>query len=369
MVASPIYLDHNATSPLRPEALEAMQPWLANPANANSRHHFGRQARLAVERTREQVAALIKVPAAELIFTHSASQALELAVRHVGKYRKTHHNHTLFSAVGHPAARYALELLPELPARAMAVDKNGTQLDLPTNHSALVATVPLANAETGHISDVPAIAGALAQQQTSLVCDATQALGRMALDAPALGAQYIAFGAHKTGGPQGVGALYIKNGRQLRTFERVAGTPNTAAVAGFGAVCALLAEQQQAEQQQLQQLRDTLETTLLQAVDGTFAALAHQPRLPNTTMICFPGLSGAMIVEALAQQVACSTGSACSSGSQSGSKVLEAMGFSKAEAHAAVRFSVGYCTTVKDVKLASERIIAVVKRLADARIS
>ncbi len=345
-----VYLDYNATAPLRPEAATAMTAAMELCGNASSVHRFGRLARRAVEDARESVAAALDATAAEIVFTGGGTEANNLALR--GTERPL-----LVSAVEHDSV-----LAVRADAGVINANRDG-QVDLSHLEELLAASetpalisVMLANNETGVVQPIEDVV-ALGQRFGALVhCDAVQALGKIPVSFATLGVDMMSVSAHKLGGPQGVGALIVRDGVDFAPLlrgggqerSRRAGTENIAGIAGFGAAAALV-NKSLSEAQDLAGLRDDLEARVRADVPDAIVYGAASPRLPNTSCIGLPGVSNEVQVMALdLAGVAVSAGSACSSGKLTPSHVLQAMGADDAAATSAVRVSLGWRTTAAD---------------------
>lgn len=360
------YLDYNATAPVRSAARAAVIAALDAVGNPSSVHASGRAARRLVEDAREEVARLVNVAASAVVFTGGGSEANALALRGSGAAR------VIASAIEHDSVLRNAPTSSLIPVnRDGVVDLAALErlLGEPSGGRTLVS-VMLANNETGVIQPV-AEAAALARRHGSLVhCDAVQAAGKIAIDFAALGVDMLTLSAHKLGGPQGVGALVLREGVELAPLVggggqergRRAGTENVAGIAGFGAAAtAARADLDSGEPDRIARLRDGLEAALPpQAVIHG----AGRPRLPNTSCIGLPGLSGETQVMALdLAGVAVSSGSACSSGKVRPSHVLAAMGCAPDEAQSAIRVSLGWASTAADV----ERFLVAWRGLARRR--
>jgi cysteine desulfurase len=359
--SSPVYLDYNASAPVKPAVVAAMTELLGRVGNASSVHGFGRQARRAVEQAREQVASLVGAKPAQVIFTASGTEANNLALR--GFPERV----LLVSAIEHESV---LRAAPD--ATIIPVGSDGV-VDLARLEALLAAaarpalvSVMLANNETGIVQPVAELV-ALAHRHGALVhTDAVQAPGRLKLDMAALGVDLLTVSGHKSGGPQGAAALIARSdpaallvgGGQER--GRRAGTENVAALAGFG-VAAELAAAELAEAPSLVRLRDALEAGVRAASNKAVVIGAGQARLPNTSCLALPGIKAETQVMALdLAGVAVSAGSACSSGKVSASHVLAAMGLPRTVAASAIRVSLGWTTGDHDV----ERFVAAWRAMA-----
>ncbi|MGP1253875.1 MAG: cysteine desulfurase family protein [Kiloniellales bacterium] len=347
-MTQPVYLDYNATAPLRPEALDAMTAVLSTVGNASSLHGFGRQARRTVEDAREQVAALVRARPDQVVFTAGGTEANNQALRACGRAR------VVVSAGEHDSVLQAVPQALRIPLRRDGLVSFAKLASLLAGEPApAVVSLQLANNETGVIQPV-AEAAALAREFGALVhCDAVQAAGKVPLDFALLGVDLMTLSAHKLGGPQGVGALVVADDVELQPLlrgggqerSRRAGTENVAAIAGFGA--AAVAARPGLDR--LQVWRDAFETELKALAPTATIFGAAAPRLPNTTCVALPGLAAESQLMALdLAGVAVSSGSACSSGKVAPSHVLAAMGATEAEAKAALRISTGWASGQDD---------------------
>lgn len=346
----PVYLDYNATAPVRPEVSAAVTEALAAVGNPSSVHGFGRSARARLERARTQVAALVGARASQVVFTSGGTEANSLALTGAGRER------FLASAVEHDS------VLMARPPEIVPVDGRGI-LDLAALEAILAAedrpallAVMLANNETGVIQPV-AEAARIAHARGAIVhCDAVQAAGKIAVDWTGLGVDLLSFSAHKFGGPPGVGAMIVadhvvlaaarRGGGQER--GRRAGTENLPGIVGFG-VAAERAAAELPHMARLSALRDELERRALALKPSAVVAGRDAPRLPNTSCLATPGFGSELQVMALdLAGVAVSAGSACSSGKVQRSHVLRAMGFDDL-AGSAIRISLGWQSAPEDV--------------------
>jgi cysteine desulfurase len=363
-----IYLDHNATTPLHPRAREAMLPWLGGGSHGNpsSAHRFGQAAREAVEGAREQVAALLGARPLEVVFTASGTEANNAVLFHIAR-RAGRRGHLVISAIEHPSVREAAARLAEEGLEVTRVSPRGDGV-VPVDEvvralrpdTRLVALM-LANNELGTLQPVTAVAEACHERGIPVLCDAVQAVGKIPVDAPALGADYLVLGAHKLYGPLGAAALwtrqeisgYLVGGSQER--RRRAGTENVPAIVGLGAAAAAAREETAQRTAHLAALRDRFEAALRTLVPGAVVHCQESPRLPNTSHGAFEGAGGAFLEgESLLIRLdlagfAVSTGSACSSGSVEPSKTLLAAGISREEALASLRVSFGIGNTFEEV--------------------
>jgi len=348
------YLDHNATTPLKPAVREIMLQKMGVLGNASAVHKAGRAARRDIEDARARIAKLVNAgPQAVIVFTSGATEANNLVLKGSGAER------VLVSAIEHPSvlnARADKEIIPVLPSGV--IDLAALDKMLEGNHRVTLLSVMLVNNETGIIQPVDKIME-IAKRRGALVhTDAVQAAGRLPLDLQKLGVDYMTLSAHKTGGPQGAGCLIMSNcvsvapqvhgGNQEKNMR--AGTENVAAIAGFG-VAAELAAQDLTSFQGLAALRDKIETELQKIAPALRIFGKDVPRVSNTTMFALPGASSETQLIALDLAGICvSNGSACASGTVKPSHVLKAMGVSDAEAGSALRVSLGWNSTPEDVE-------------------
>jgi cysteine desulfurase len=358
-----VYLDWNATAPLRPEAKAAMAAALDLAGNPSSIHAEGRQARRLIEEARAELAAAVGALPRNIVFTSGGTEANALALNPgmrggSGKALQR----LLVSAVEHPSVlaggRFAREAIARIEVtRSGVVDLADLRIQLASGPPALVS-IMVANNETGAVQPICEVAQMVHEAGGLLHIDAIQALGKIPLDIKELGADLVAVSAHKIGGPKGVGALafseslsgiepLLRGGGQERGYR--AGTENVAGIAGFGAAVRAAQTTLQRDAVRLERLRNRLESRLRDTPKLIIFA-DDAPRLPNTTLFTVPGLKAetAVIGFDLAG-IAVSSGSACSSGKVQSSHVLEAMGFGPKLAQGAVRLSLGWSTTEADI--------------------
>jgi cysteine desulfurase len=341
------YLDHNATTPLRPEALAAVAAALAEPGNPSSVHGHGRRARARVEAARRALAARLAVAPDRIAFTSGGTEANHLALLGLPGPR-------LVCAVEHPSVLDAVPAAPRVP-----VDREGrldldALADLLDRHRPALVSLMLANNETGVLQPVRAAADLARARGALLHCDAVQGLGRLPFTLDSLGADLLTVSAHKLGGPPGVGALVLREGGvEPRPLQRGggqergrrAGTENVPGIAGFGASLILATDWSVIER-----LRDRLEAGVRALSPDAVVAGAGAERLPNTSCILAPGLPAETRLMALdLAGVAVGSGAACSSGKVGPSHVLAAMGVPSDLARCAVRVSLGWDSGEADV--------------------
>lgn len=340
-----VYLDYNATAPMRPDVIEAVTAALTLGGNPSSVHASGREARRAVEDAREEVAALIGAAPADIVFTSGGTESNALALRGAGRER------ILASAVEHDSVvrNAECELVPVGRNGIVDLDALESMLD---SRPALVA-VMLANNETGVIQPVKDAAEIAHRYGALLLCDAVQGTGKIPVDVQELGADLLSLSAHKLGGPKGVGALYVAPHVELAPLlsgggqerRRRSGTENLPGIAGFGAA-ARLAREHLGDYARIARLRDDLEARILEIEPEAVIFGRESPRLANTSLISMPGVASETQVIAFdLEGIEVSAGSACSSGKVEPSRVLRAMGYEMDVANTAVRVSLGWDST------------------------
>jgi cysteine desulfurase len=371
------YFDWNATAPLRPEARAAMVEALSLTGNASSVHAEGRAARRLVETAREQVASLTGAEAKNVTFTSGATEANMLALTPAIETggRKEPRDRLFVSAVEHPSVRsggrFSAAAIEELPVTGEGVVDLGQLERRIAKADRPLVSVMLANNETGVIQPISQIAEIVHAANGVFHVDAVQGPGRIDCRIGSIGADLMSISAHKLGGPQGAGALIrrgdihiaeplIKGGGQER-FAR-AGTENVAAIAGFGAAAAAAANQVDAAH--MATLRDRLEAGIEAITPHVVIFGRAAPRLPNTTLFAVPGTKAETAIIAFdLNGIAVSSGSACSSGKVQASQVLAAMGVEPALAQGAVRVSLGWTTTGRDIENLLNALTKVVSSL------
>jgi cysteine desulfurase len=373
MPAGPaVYADHHATTPLRPEALEAMLPWLTSlAANPSSIHAPGRAARKAVESAREEVAAALGVRADEIVFTSGGTESDALAVRGAAlaaRERDANRSRVVFSAAEHAAVREAGRSLAADGFEPVEVPVDGQGLPVEERltpaldaKTAVVSSI-LASNETGVVNVRIADLARAARAAGAVVhTDAVQAVGKVPVRPGALGVDLLSFTGHKFGGPKGAGVLWARTGVRLRALfagggqERGlrGGTENVPAIAGLGAALTAAVAAMEADAHRLGALRDGFEERLCALVPGARVngvGPGCSQRLPTVTSVTFPGADGETLLAALdLEGIAASSGSACASGTPSPSRVLLACGMPLAEVRATLRFSFGWSSSGGDV--------------------
>jgi len=369
------YFDHNATTPLDEGVLAEMLPFLREEyGNASSRHDFGTRARRAVNKAREQIAALVNVQPAQVVFVSGGTEANNLFIRGAAAYMKP--GRIVVSAIEHPCvARPAQDLVRQgWKLRKLASDSQG-RVDIADAQAALaepanLVSVMLANNETGVIQPVADIAAMAREQRAWMHTDAVQALGKIPVDFAALGVHAMTLSAHKIYGPKGIGALVVDKRLELKPIIHGggheggmrSGTENVPAIVGFGAACELSARRMDAIAASTRDLRDRTEQGAADLGAQVFGRGAE--RISNTTYFAFPDIDGeTLVIELDKAGFAVASGAACSSTSTEPSATLLAMGVAPDIARGAVRVSFGVRNTVVEVEAFLQALGATVSRL------
>jgi cysteine desulfurase len=375
-----IYFDHNATTPVAPEvAAEMSRVLLEAYGNASSVHHFGQQAKAVLDEARTAVARLIGGDPSEVVFTSGGTEADNFALRGVAEaLEPTGRTHLIATAIEHEAVLNTLKALARrgwtttlLPVDATGIVKPEALEQALTDRTALVSVMH-ANNEIGTIQPIAELARLAHARGALFHTDAVQSVGKIPVDARALGVDLLSLSAHKFNGPKGAGALWIKRGTRVAAIltggkherNRRAGTENVPAIAGLGLAARLAASKMGSEAVRLSTLRDALEAGVLARVPGTAVNGAREPRVPNTTNISVDGVEAESLLIALdLEGIAVSTGSACSSGTLEPSHVLRAMGFPAHRTQNSIRISLGAGNTADEVECFLSKLPASVEKL------
>lgn len=388
MMKRSAYFDHNATTPIRPEVREGMEPYLREQyGNPSSVYAFGQQARKAVDEAREAVASLIGAgDPYEVLFTSSGTEADNLAIQGVAFANRSRGQHIVVSAVEHHAVLNTCRYLEEHHGfRLTIVPVDGTgrvdpqRVAQSLTRETILVSIMHANNEVGTIQPIAEI-GALCRARGVLFhTDAVQTLGKLPIRVDSLNVDLLSMSAHKIYGPKGVGALYIRQGTRLHALlhggaherNRRAGTENVAGIVGFGVACQLAAQElgvgvglEREEQPRLAGLRDQLQRGLMERIPCLRVNGHPTERIANTLNVCIEYVEGEALILGLdLEGVIVSTGSACTSGLLEPSHVLMAMGIPPQVAQGSLRFSLGRDNTEKDVAYALDVVPRVVERL------
>jgi cysteine desulfurase len=374
-----VYMDHAATTPVREEVVGAMLPYFADVfGNASSIHTLGQEARRAVDKARETVAACIGADPTEICFTSGGTEANNMAIKGVVRAYEKKGNHMVSSKIEHPAVLNCFQDLEDrgFSATYLPVDKYGLldpeSLQAAVTPDTTLVSVMLANNETGTVEPVAELAAVARAKGAVFHTDAVQAVGKLPVDVGELDVDLLTISAHKIYGPKGVGALFIRKGTRIEPLlhgghherNRRAGTENVPAIVGLAKSIELACDELPAEPQRLATLRDRLEQGIIERIDRVQTNGSVTNRLPNVLNMRFESVDGEPLVIGLdMKRLAVSTGSACTSGSLEPSHVLRAMGVPPATSHQSVRFSLGRTNTEQDVDYVLEVLPEIVERL------
>lgn len=376
--AERIYADHAATTPARPEVVEAMLPFFTDGGyNPSSLHAEGRRARSAVDRAREQIAALLGARSKEIIITGGGSEADNLALFGVARARTAQGKHIVSTRIEHHAILHALEVLAQdrWTIGYVDVDRDGS-VDPKAFAAALrddtvLASIMLANNEIGTVQPIAELS-AIARERTVLFhSDAVQGPAYLNCNVQHLGVDLLSISAHKFYGPKGIGALYVREGTPLvpvvvggsQEFSKRAGTENVAGIVGMAKALELAVGERAATAGRVESLRDGFEAAVTSRISGVRVHARSAPRLPNISNMSFADVDAqALLVRLDLEGAAVSTGSACAAGSLDPSHVIAALGTEPQFERSAVRFSFGRTTTAAQI----ERLAALVAGLVPA---
>lgn len=379
-----IYLDNNATTPVDPRVVDAMLPYFyENPGNAASRNHpFGWVAEEAVDYAREQIAGLINVDPKEIIFTSGATESDNLAIKGVFEMYSRKGNHIITLKTEHKAVLDACAKVEKMGGQVtyLDVDREGlvdlAELEAAIKKETILVSVMWANNETGVIQDMKAIGEICAKRGVLFMSDATQAIGKIPVDPKEVGVHLMAFTAHKMYGPKGVGALFVNRKKpRVKVTAQMdggghergmrSGTLNVPGIVGFGKAAEIAKKEMQTDAERLGKLRDKLETTLMNKLEEVYINGSKKSRMPHVTNLSFKHVEGEGLMMTFNQNIAVSSGSACTSASLEPSYVLIALGLGDDLAHSSIRFSLGRFTTEEDVDLAIDALIKGVNHMRD----
>ena len=383
MLKLPIYLDHNATTPMDPRVLEAMIPYFTeNFGNAASRNHsFGWHAEEAVDYAREQIAQLIGADPKEIIFTSGATEGDNLGIKGVYEMYASKGNHIITCTTEHKAVLDTCKHLEKLGAEVtyLEVQPDGLldlkELEAAMRPTTILVAIMYANNEIGVIQPVKEISAIAKKHGALFFTDAVQAVGKIPVDVNADGIDLMAFTAHKMYGPKGVGALYVrrKNPRVKVTAQvdggghergMRSGTLNVPGIVGFGKACELARLEMASDTERISKLRDKLENALKQ-IDESYVNGNPAHRLPHVSNISFKYVEGEGLMMGFNQDIALSSGSACTSASLEPSYVLKALGLGDDLAHSSLRFGLGRYTTEEQIDFTIKAVTDTVLKLRE----
>ncbi|MCD4716830.1 MAG: cysteine desulfurase [Desulfobacterales bacterium] len=376
-----IYLDHNATTPVDPEAVKAMLPYLQEEfGNPSSGYTLGLKAKQGVERARQEVASILGCENDEVIFTSGGTESNNMVLKGLIDFKSPEKFHMITCAVEHPAILNPALYLMELGANVtiLPVDSLG-QVDPDKVRKAILPgtgliSIMLANNETGTLQPIKEITNMAREHGIPVHTDAAQAVGKIEVDVNELGVDFLSVAGHKVYGPKGVGALFIRNGRNLTPLThgaaqeagKRAGTESIILATGLGAACHIARERLKNDIKNMETLRDRLEERLFGELGGLVLNGHPHERLPNTLNVSVPGLEGGQILEGLPTVMA-STGAACHDRTVRLSHVLSAMAVPPEIGMGALRLTVGRTNTMDQIEEAAELIINQVKRMGNGK--
>ncbi len=379
-----VYVDNNATTPTDPRVVEAMLPYFYQmPGNAASRNHpFGWEAEEGVDYAREQIAALINVDPKEIIFTSGATESDNLAIKGVFEMYASKGNHIITATTEHKAVLDTCKKLEKEGAEVTYLQVNAeglidlAELEAAMKPSTILVSIMWANNETGVIQPIKEIGELCARKGVLFFSDAVQAVGKIPVDPKAMGVHLMAFTSHKMYGPKGVGALYVsrKSPRVKVTAQMDggghergmrSGTLNVPGIVGFGKAAEIAKAEMHQDAARLSKMRDRLEKAFQDNLEEIYVNGSREHRMPHVTNISFKHVEGEGLMMTFNQNIALSSGSACTSASLEPSYVLVALGLGDDLAHSSLRFSLGRFTTEEDIDYVIEKVSAGVNHMRD----
>ena len=379
-----VYLDNNSTTPCDPRVVDTMVPYFyQKPGNSASRNHpFGWEAEEGVDYAREQIAALLKVDPKEIIFTSGATESDNLAIKGVFEMYRSKGNHIITVTTEHKAVLDTCDKLTEAGAEItyLKVAEDGlidlAELEAAIKSTTILVSVMWANNETGVIQPMKEIGDICEKHGVLFMSDATQAVGKIPTYPKEIGVHLLAFTSHKMYGPKGVGALYVsrKSPRVKVTAQMDggghergmrSGTLNVPGIVGFGKAAEIARLEMHADAERLSKLRDRLERELTSRLEECYINGNVDHRMPHVTNISFKHVEGEGLMMTFNQNIAVSSGSACTSASLEPSYVLVALGLGDDLAHSSIRFSLGRFTTDEEIDFAVEKLVAGVNHMRD----
>ena len=379
-----IYLDNNSTTPCDPRVVEAMLPYFTDmPGNASSRNHpFGWQAEEAVDYAREQIANLIQVDPREIIFTSGATEADNLAIKGAFEMYARKGNHIITAKTEHKAVLDACKKVEKMGGEVtyLDVDLSGRinleELEKAITDKTIMVSIMWANNETGVIQDMKAIGDICQKHGVLFMSDATQAVGKIPVSPKEVGVHLMAFTGHKMYGPKGVGALYVsRKGPRVKVTAQMdggghergmrSGTLNVPGIVGLGKAAEIAKQEMVADAERLSKLRDRLEKAFMDSVEEVYVNGSTEHRMPHVSNISFKHVEGEGLMMTFNQNIAVSSGSACTSASLEPSYVLIALGLGDDLAHSSLRFSLGRFTTDEEIDAAIASISRGVQHMRD----
>lgn len=378
-----IYMDHAGTTPMRKEVLEAMLPYLTDRfGNASSIYSYGREAKTALEDSREKVAGLIGADAREVFFTAGGSESDNWALRGIAAANGDRGNHIITSSIEHHAVLHTCQDLEKQGYKVtyLPVDKFGLVDPEHVNNAitdeTILVSIMHANNEIGTIEPIAEISKVIKQKRKNIYfhTDAVQTVGKIPVNVNDLGVDLLSISSHKIYGPKGVGALYIRKGTKIKPFitggaqesQRRAGTENVPGIVGFGKAAELIGKELEKEHERLSKLRDKLIHGIMEKIPHVRLNGHPTRRLPHNVNVCFEFIEGESLLLNLDMKGICaSSGSACTSGSLEPSHVLLAIGLPHKIAHGSLRLTLGRDNTEEDVNYILEILPDIVSKLRE----
>jgi cysteine desulfurase len=382
-VKLPIYMDYHATTPLDPRVLDAMMPYFTGKfGNAASRNHsFGWEAEQAVEKARTQIAQLIGATSKEIIFTSGATESNNLAIKGIAEMYRERGNHIITQVTEHKAVLDTCKRLEKsgyrvtyLPVNADGLIEVG-DLKRAMDDKTILVSIMFANNEIGVIQPIAEIGKLCHERSIIFHTDAVQAAGKVPIDVNALNIDVLSISAHKLYGPKGVGALYVRRRNpRVQVSEQInggghergmrSGTLNVPGIVGLGAACEIAGAEMASEAARLTALRDKLKNKFEKALDYVHVNGSMAHRLPGNLNMSFVYVEGESLLMGI-NDIAVSSGSACTSATLEPSYVLKALGLGDDVAHSSIRFGMGRFTTEAEVDYVADKIIDVVQKLRE----
>lgn len=379
-----VYLDNNATTPVDPRVVDTMVPFFHSmPGNAASRNHpFGWEAEEAVDYAREQIANLIEVDPKEIIFTSGATEGDNLAIKGVFEMYARKGNHIITAKTEHKAVLDTCKKIEKLGGEVTYLDVNDeglidlAELEAAIKPNTILVSIMWANNETGVIMPMKEIGDICKKHGVLFFSDATQAVGKIPTNPKEVGLHIMAFTAHKMYGPKGVGALFVnrKSPRVKVTAQMDggghergmrSGTLNVPGIVGFGKAAEIAKQEMHKDAARLSKLRDKLENAMKERLEEVYVNGSVEHRMPHVTNISFKHVEGEGLMMTFNQNMAVSSGSACTSASLEPSYVLVALGLGDDLAHSSIRFSLGRFTKEEDIDYAIEKMAEGVNHMRD----
>ena len=379
-----IYLDNNSTTPCDPRVVDTMVPFFyQHPGNAASRNHpFGWVAEEAVDYARDQIANLIEVDSKEIIFTSGATESDNLALKGVFEMYSRKGNHIITAKTEHKAVLDACQKIEKMGGEVTYLDVNLQglvdlkELEAAIKENTILVSIMWANNETGVIQPMKEIGDICRKHGVLFMSDATQAVGKIPVNPKEVGVHLMAFTAHKMYGPKGVGALFVnRKGPRVKVTAQIdggghergmrSGTLNVPGIVGFGKAAELAKKEMTQDAERVSKLRDKLETALMANLEEVYLNGSKEHRMPNVTNLSFKHVEGEGLMMTFNQEIAVSSGSACTSASLEPSYVLVALGLGDDLAHSSIRFSLGRFTTEEEVDFAIEALTKGVSHMRD----